>query len=272
MSLGKELSDVASTYRGDVRLIGEFISSAGNLLIKKLNKKPNAPFTAEEIEQLRLLADAFEKAAEKAKAYEDDADKSLSKKERHNFNTRISISKNVSTYAQQVASSLKQRTFLAEMSLSYLISYQEAFIKDYLLRLLIHKHQLLKSGATISYEDIADHRSMRMLWSALAKKEVDALGYGNIDDVAVFFLKKLHIELSTYKKWELLREHSFRRNLIIHNRGIINDIYRKKTGTKQRTGHLETNIEYVVSAVDNIANFMDFIHVSVLKKFRLKSS
>ncbi len=256
MSLGIALSQVASTYTNDVRLIGQFISDAEGLLLDKQKKGPVTPFTANEAKQLRSVGEALRKA--------------IDENPREDKVFHINASERVSAFILQLVFPFRQKTFLAEMSLSYLIAYQEAFVKDYLFQLLIHKHQLLRSGVAITSEKIADHRSMRALWSTLAQKEVDSLGYGGIDDVASFFSKKLNIELSSYSNWGALREHSYRRNLIIHNNGRINDAYRKKTGTKQKVGRLETNIPYVISAVNNITGFISYIHASVASKFKLR--
>lgn len=263
MRLEKDLHRVAATYLNDIRLIGEFISDIEGFLTIKENSGPKSPLTLDELKQLRHLGETVMKSAEKAKHSESQRTNAA-----ENIVIRIDVSDRVGAYALQLIKPIKQRTYLVEMSLSYLISYQEAFIKDYLYQLLVHKHQLLKSSSSISYEEVVEHHSVRTLWSALAKKEVDSLGYGSIDNVATYFSNKLNIDLSSFTHWDLIREHNYRRNLIIHNRGKVNEAYRKKVGAKQRTGRLVTDFVYVASAVENVVSFIEFIHASILKKFR----
>ena len=216
--------------------------------------RPKEAFTPAETKELRAFVEALTEALKGKRARK----------------LELVGSERVSKFIFQVAVPIKHRSFLAEMALSYLIAHEEAFIKDYLLQLLLHKRQLLISNATVTHEELAAHSSIRSVWEAIAQKEVDALGYGSIDDIAQYFSKKLGIDLTRFQHWPALREHSYRRNLIIHNRGRINDIYRKKTGYKERTGRVETDMYYVSSAVSNLSAFIRFVHLAVCAKFRLR--
>ena len=77
----------------------------------------------------------------------------------------------------------KHKDFLSEMALSYLISIQEAFIKAYIFEILVHKKELLRSSATITFEEVSNYTSIKALIASLALKEVDGIGHGSIDDV-----------------------------------------------------------------------------------------
>ena len=101
-------------------------------------------------------------------------------------------SKKLSKLLSSILAPIKHKTILAEMSLSYLISFNEAFLKDYLRTILSSRRVLLRSKKQLSYEAICEHRSMTSLIQSLAQKEVDAFGFGSIDDFAKYFLDKFN--------------------------------------------------------------------------------
>lgn len=264
MKLANALSHVVNTSKSDIRTIGEFASDADRALIARQGKLPAVDFTANEAEQLV----AFGKALAAAAAAADHG------AERPGISkgpgmTETMVSERVAAFITQSIEPYQQQNFLAEMVLSYLMARQEAFIKDYLFVVLTHKRNALRSNATVTYEELAAHKSVNSLWASLAQKEVDALGYGSIDDVATYFSKKFNIDLVAFEGWPTLREHSFRRNIIIHNKGRVNDVYRQKIGAAKKTGRVHTDMEYVSAAAKNVTGFIDYVHSKVCKKFKL---
>lgn len=162
---------------------------------------------------------------------------------------------------------IKQKTFLAEMVLSYLISYQEAFIKDYVKEILIVQRDILKSKKTLTFEEICGFESMDSLIVHMAQKEVDKILYGDIDEQADYIEKLFGLSLySEFAEWNIVREASYRRNLIIHNRGITNKTYCLKTGHRKADEHLNTESDYVLNTKSYIS-FIDFIHLRISEKF-----
>lgn len=158
---------------------------------------------------------------------------------------------------------------LAEMSLSYLISFEEAFLKDYLRHVLKSRRTLLKSGKQLSYETICQHKSMSSLIDVLAQREVDAFGFGSIDDFTKYFQDKFHVEFSSFPRWDELREATYRRHLIVHNRGIVNERYSRATGYKGKHRHLDTDMAYCRRVGEALLEFVDFVHEQMLTKLRL---
>jgi len=238
----------------DIQAIGDFASDAERMLASKQTLKLGESFTAAEKVELHAVSEAIGAA--------------ISGK----TGTRIEIkaSKRVQEFVLRVAAPIKQKSFLSEMALAYLIARQEAFVKDYIFQLLVHKRQLMISNASTTYQELAKHKSLGSIWRHIAQNEVDGLGYGSVDDIAQYFAKRLGIDLAGFSRWEALREHSFRRNLIIHNGGRVNDLYTKRTSVKNSAGRISTDMAYVISAVSNILGFTKYIHSSVCTKFRLR--
>lgn len=259
MSKHGALKAIADRMRSEIKLIREFAVESDSNLAGKLPKKPDTPFRANEQEELRRVAAAIlaaTKESPKGGATEFSA----------------TLSDRVGKFVLQAVMPVKQRTFLAEMALAYLVSHLEEFIKTYMYRVLVDNPRMLRSGATLSYEEALSFSSMKALRSGLADREVESLGYGSIDDVATYFLKKLGIELSTFSQWQSLREHIYRRNLIVHNQGRINDIYRRKVQYKGTRVHLSTDMVYVGTAAETMLAFVDHVHAEVTLKLRLNET
>lgn len=256
MALKQELNKIVDLYQTEIGHIEQFLKSVEQSLTRKQKRKPKKPFSKEEAGQLREVGESIEKAI-KDSTFE---------------RISINVSDEIASYIIQLAIPIKQKEFLAEMTLGYLVSYQEGFTKDYLYQILVHKKEMLKSSASLSYEQILNYTSIKSLVSSMAQEEVDGIGYGSIDDIAFYFKRKLNIELSEFNEWETYREINYRRNILIHNRGHTNDIYCKKVGYKKRNKHLSTTYQYVSNAAVVFRSFIDFVHEATLKKLKLNET
>lgn len=156
------------------------------------------------------------------------------------------------------------------MTLSYLVSHQEGFIKEYLRRIFTSCPLILKSRQkAISYEEICGFKSFKSIVSHLAEKEANSLGYANIDEVAKYFKERFGLNFEMFDGWPILREAAYRRNVIVHNRGITNDIYCTKIGYKKKNEKLNTDTDYVKDLANVLLRFINFSHQEMSKKLRL---
>ncbi|MRV75545.1 hypothetical protein GJ700_27890 [Duganella sp. FT92W] len=246
----------------DIRLIGEFAQEIHQNLAEKLRPIPETQsFTAAEIAQLNSIGEAVLSTATKAK-------RRITRKPEKVF--ELDVSDRVAALMLKFAIPVKQQSFMAEMSLVYVISRLEAFLKDYAREMLLARPEMLRSSNQMSCEEVLSYRSMAAVREALANREADGLGRGSIDDIAVYFEKKANISLSNFDAWEAIREHVYRRNLVVHNRGFVNELYRKKTKSTSANGqHLSTTMDYVVAAVENIKGFIHYVHTISLRRLRL---
>jgi hypothetical protein len=243
---------------GDVHLLSEFVQEIGASVSSKIPTKRPDDFTDADNEELRKFGE-FLTLGETA------ASKKGAKRGEPVFQTKISH--RVGSYIMQVAIPIKQQTFLAEMSLVYLVARLEAFLKDYAREVLLLKPAMLKSSSTLTTEEVLSHGSMRALREALAEREVAQLSSGGLDGAATFFQKRMNISLSSYSSWDALREHAYRRNLIVHSAAKVDATYMKKVGKTVRSDDVSTDSLYVRDAASNIKAFMKYVHSSVLAKF-----
>lgn len=163
----------------------------------------------------------------------------------------------------------KHKQFLTNMTLGYLISFQEAFLKDYLYQILVHNKNSLKSNAKTTFEAILQFDSMDELVEYLAKMETDSIGYGSIEDVARYYESKFNIKLDSFSDWKHIIEATYRRNLLIHNKNITNDIYCKSAGFDKIGVKLENDINYIQKVTQSILKFNVFCFESISRKFKL---
>jgi|GEM_PF-2088142 len=165
---------------------------------------------------------------------------------------------------------LKHQELLADMTLSQLVAVQEVFIKDYACAILgSRKRMLRRRKKTLTYEEVYSHTSMRALIGHMARRLVDAETHGSIDDTAAFLETRLGIPPTDYSQWGTLRNATYRRNLILHNRGITNDTYCKATGFKKRGERLHTQTDDVMAVAQALLGFVDFLHARIILKFKL---
>ena len=254
MALKNKLDSVAFDYMSEMRDIGGFVAFVDQSLTKKQQKtmKEGKGFSEEKLKELKTFAEKIVTSFESAKK------------------VHIPASPEVTAFLLEYLMSFTEKRFLAEMSLAYLISYQEAFVKDYLYEILVHLKHMLKSAATVTYEEVLGHASMKSLVGFVAQKEIDSLGYGSIDDVQKYFLRRFNIDLRKFDKWDKVKEMNYRRNIIVHNKARTNETYCNKTGYKKVNQLIKTDYKYVSKAVDTLSSFIGFIHGKCLVRLKLQ--
>lgn len=251
MSTPKYLTEILSPAKSEIDIIRDFAVSTNEAL---QNKKPEVPPDQQDpthAEDLRQFWSQLTEALQSG---------NLTK-------TKIGVSGSAGTFVMQMVYPIKQRQFLAEMTLSFLASHLEAFLKDYVLAILVRNPSLLKSSSMITYQDACDFSTIQALRRELAERHIEALGRGSIDDSSQYFEKKFSVSFSAFDRWPTLRECIYRRNLIVHNRGQVNQTYRTKTGYTGADKKLTTDMEYINEAAEVISDFMQYIHDRVGSKF-----
>lgn len=259
MKKSERLETVVKSMRAEIEMIKEFANETDSTLAQKRPKVPDVSFNEKERKELKQVGQTLLSAADKSENGD-------------SITVTTMVSDRVGHYILQALAPHKKRAFLAEMALAYLISHLEAFIKEYMLQVLILHPQMLRSSNTLTFEEAANFTSITALRAGMAEKEVENLGYGSIDDVAQYFKKKLNISLSDFQGWEQLRETVYRRNLIVHNQGRVNEIYRKKVSYRGKSTKLSTSMEYVLTASSLMLYFLTFVHEETLIKLTKKPS
>lgn len=167
----------------------------------------------------------------------------------------------------------KKRLYnLTEMALIYVVTLMEAFTKEYLVHLFSQKPALLKSSKSITYEEVLSFDKFSDLNNFLAEKEVEQVSYKNIDQLAEYVNSKLKLEINaSISWWNICREANYRRNLIVHNRGIVNKTYMSKIKTASPLGtKLKVSPNYLQDATNAIKDYVQFFHNSITEKLAIE--
>jgi len=164
------------------------------------------------------------------------------------------------------------RHIVAETTMVYLISINEAFVSEFLKLIYRHRSNMLKSNKKqLSYEEVCCQDSLEDLIAYMAEKKAAATVDDGIDKMDTYLNEQFNIELNKYKGWQDLRESVYRRNIIIHNRGIANKTYCKKIDSSKELGKkVETDYKYAIDLAENISGFIDYMHNKIAKKLKLR--
>jgi hypothetical protein len=123
----------------------------------------------------------------------------------------------------------QQIKILNEMSLVYFYALFDGYTKDILVELFAQAPSIMEGDTELKYREILNHRSIQDLHETMAEKLVDK-NMRNIDEIVDFMVKKCRIDVGKkFPGWGLLKSYYYRRNLIVHNRSLVNDTYIEKT-------------------------------------------
>lgn len=253
MSFKDEIISIQNKYNSEFNEILNFANTTERDLTDRFDKKYDIKPQGKERDELKKAVDAF-----------DDMINGETNKKVVNINSSYVVK-----LLKEKMIPLRHKTFLMDMTLSYLISYQEAMFKDYLFVVLTNQKNALKSNTKITYKELLDYESLDELVKALAQKEVDQLGHGSIDGISDYIKDKFNITVNAFDKWDLVVEATYRRNLVIHNKGITNDVYCKKIGIDKRGEKLSLDIDYIVKTSENLIELSNFFAKSFIEKFKL---
>lgn len=151
--------------------------------------------------------------------------------------------------------------FIRDMSLIYLISSFEGFLLRVFTNVISNDPRILKSKEKkITYEEILSYKNLNQIRKMIMYKEINDIINGGIDNIDSYLQKTFKLNLSRKKDWRKFRERFYRRNVIIHNRGIVNEFYRKKTNYKGKKRKLIVSKKYMKDSIDLFDKFSKIIY------------
>jgi hypothetical protein len=115
---------------------------------------------------------------------------------------------------------------LLEMAFIYLVSIYEAYIQDVFGAVLLRKPEALRSKKQLTYEKILELQESGRLLDYLVEREVHELSYRSVRDQVNYYRDKFKIDLeASGVPIEVLVEINAVRNLLMHNKGVINHVF-----------------------------------------------
>lgn len=139
------------------------------------------------------------------------------------------------------------RELVSELAVVYLVAAFEAFLGDLLKFILCRRPEFLKaSGKSLSFAEIIDAKET--LIEELAEREVRAWQYKSFRDLIAILRDRFSVDVDRFEGVDAdsLVETFARRNLLMHNRALVNETYLKLTPTSgEKVGErLETTPDY----------------------------
>lgn len=133
------------------------------------------------------------------------------------------------------------------------------YLSQLLALIFTERPETLRSSETVRLEDILQHKTMEDLVKQLAERRVERLSYQGMKDLQKDLKEKLGFEIfpsseALSRAVEIIEI----RNLIVHNRGVVNRTF------QARTGDSSTNINNRLRDAVRVTSDLDFLGHSVL--------
>lgn len=151
----------------------------------------------------------------------------------------------------------KQGDILYSGALMLLVTYFENLVAGVLKKDFIkHPQRVSLDEKSVSYKLLAEVGDIEEIKNILIDQEITNRMYGSFEDWKNFFQKNIKLKLTSWNKsFEHLQEIIARRNLFVHNNGIINNIYIKLVKEMDSSfigKHIGISREYIDDAIDTI--------------------
>jgi len=147
--------------------------------------------------------------------------------------------------------------FLYSTALTHSIAVFESFLRDFLIAIFSNRPDTLKSESSATYEDILSFGSMKELIRHLATTRAEKVIKENIDKVADKLREDFNFDVSRFKQFNILREASYRRNVVVHNGGITDKDYCNKIPDVRIGVTLSTDFQYIETLTIVIGQFIE---------------
>jgi hypothetical protein len=139
---------------------------------------------------------------------------------------------------------------IRDMDIVYIVSLFEGYLQKVLQVTFAKKPEALKScQKNISYQELLDFKNIKIAKKRIVEKEIEIVNE-DIEVVNEYFQKKFNIDMSKFVDWKEFKERFYRRNIIIHNSGVPNKVYRSKTGYSGGNEKMTVSKTYLDASID----------------------
>jgi len=157
----------------------------------------------------------------------------------------------------------------SEMTFCRAVDLFSIFLDDLLLFVLKSQPQSLKSNEKLTTEEVLSCASMSEAIDVVAQRKVREISYKSIKDRMAYFDEKLgfNLELTSAHIKDIVLLYECR-NLLVHNRGIVNSVFKKKVAecTLQEGDSIEVDTELCSTSVQCLSNAVKAIDRTITKK------
>jgi hypothetical protein len=125
------------------------------------------------------------------------------------------------------------RLYLATFTFRQFVSVFEAFLFNFLHRLLLHNPWQL-SEKQLEFSTVLKAANREEIVSGAIGKHLNELKYEQLREWFAVINKAVKLDCPTEDEMEALAEIKATRDILEHNTGVVNEIYRRKAGRKAR--------------------------------------
>jgi len=162
--------------------------------------------------------------------------------------------------------------FIRDMGLVYLIAQYENFLRHTLEVTFSEKPEILSTcKKSVTFEQLMKFESLDSVKEEIIGKEASEVTNQDVEEINDYFQNKLNINISECDEWEKFKERFCRRNVLIHNSGMPNEHYRKKTGYTGKNERLTVNKEYLDESIVMFENMASKLARDLKRKFKTHS-
>ncbi len=277
-------SEISSIFLNNLRAIRYYVSSVdptmNNVLDEKLTNSEDAIFAG----MIYMVTKAQErgfKISDESQRFEDVPEEAVSfiksfenlVQEMESSGNKISscLPSNIRREYQKYEAREKQKEILYRGSLLLLVTYFENLIAGVLRESFVKYPQRISlDEKSVSYKMLTEMNSIEEIKNTLIDQEVTNKMYDSLLDWKNYFQKNLKLKLKAWDdEFKLIQEIMARRNLYVHNNGVINSIYINlvKEVNKDSIGNiLSIDREYI----DNAINIIEYIGISLIIEVWIK--
>lgn len=140
--------------------------------------------------------------------------------------------------------------FIRDMSLVYLVAEFESFLQDILRTTFQRRPEALASSEkSITIEELIKFKDIKNVRQRIMEKEIQSVVNQDLGFIEAYLERKFRLKLPEFDSWKKFKERFYRRNIIIHNSGKVNRLYRQKTGYKGKTKKMVVSQEYLEESI-----------------------
>jgi len=134
---------------------------------------------------------------------------------------------------------------IRDMSLVYLVAAYEGFVQAILSVLFAHRPEtLMSTRKVLTTEELIGCNDIAAVRQRVSEREIELVIRQDIEETKAYFRDRLGVDLQGFVDWKGFSERFYRRNIIVHNSGITNETYRRKTGYRGRDRRMTVSQTY----------------------------
>lgn len=163
-------------------------------------------------------------------------------------------------------------SFIRNMSLAYMVALFENYLGKVLQITMQNEPKILMtSQKSITIEELLKLDDIEDARKQIIEKEIAAIINEDLDKVAKYFEDKFNLKLAEVSDWSQFKERFYRRNIIVHNSGYPNKLYRQKTGYKGKDKKMDVSETYLQYSIKLFGKWAMGISMYFTQKFTCKN-